>query len=80
MMHRPRPGWVWAIAIWHFGGAALLILLPVLVCPGAECRRPDVNHSQGRQDDHGKLWSTIASMTRGLVTLLRLLSAWRLRL
>jgi len=30
-----RPGWVWAIAIWYFGGTALLILLAILIYSGA---------------------------------------------
>jgi hypothetical protein len=30
-----RPGWVWAIAIWYFGGTALLILFAILIYNGA---------------------------------------------
>jgi hypothetical protein len=32
--HGSRPGWVWAIAVWHFGGTALLILFLILVYSG----------------------------------------------
>ena len=32
--HGSRPGWVWTIAVWHFGGTALLILFLVLVYSG----------------------------------------------
>jgi len=34
-MHKARPGWVWAIAVWHFGGTALLFLFLILVYSGA---------------------------------------------
>jgi hypothetical protein len=29
-----RPGWIWAIAIWYFGGAALLIVFAILMYGG----------------------------------------------
>jgi hypothetical protein len=29
-----RPGWVWAIAIWYFGGTALLIFFAILIFNG----------------------------------------------
>jgi hypothetical protein len=29
-----RPGWVWAIAIWYLGGAALLIVFVILLYSG----------------------------------------------
>jgi len=31
MQNQERPGWVWAITIFYFGGAALLILYTVLI-------------------------------------------------
>ena len=29
-----RPGWIWAIAFWYFGSAALLILFLILLYAG----------------------------------------------